>query len=123
MAAKNSARDALILSLTVMEVIINFLIDIYHCFVELVLQGGLAIFISAVQEINLFVQNTAASICTSIQSDIAYANLAIQTAVSAISITGNCLLECYNWHGLKRHLERMRKVWLSDPPLVHNHQD
>ena len=51
----NGARAALVLSLTVMEAIINFVIDIYRstflCFLELIVQGGLAILIGAVQEV------------------------------------------------------------------------
>lgn len=51
----NDARAALILSLTVMEAIINFLIDIYRstflCFLELIVGGGLALLIAAVQEV------------------------------------------------------------------------
>ena len=51
----NGAREALILSLTVMEAIINFLIDIYRstflCFLDLIVTGGLALLISAVQEV------------------------------------------------------------------------
>lgn len=51
----NGAREALILSLTIMEAIINFIVDTYRstflCFLELVIQGGLAILIGAVQEV------------------------------------------------------------------------
>ena len=51
----DAARDALILSLTVMEAIINFVIDTYRstflCFLELVVRGGLSIVIAAVQEV------------------------------------------------------------------------
>jgi hypothetical protein len=51
----NGAREALVLSLTVMESIINFIVDIYRstflCFLELVVRGGLAILIGAVQEV------------------------------------------------------------------------
>jgi hypothetical protein len=51
----NAAREALVLSLTVMEAIIDFIVDIYRstflCFLELVVRGGLAILISAVQEV------------------------------------------------------------------------
>ena len=51
----NAAREALVLSLTVMEAIINFIVDIYRstflCFLELVVRGGLAILIDAVQEV------------------------------------------------------------------------
>ena len=51
----NGARDALILSLTAMEAIINFLVDIYRstflCFLELIIRGTLSLLISAVQEV------------------------------------------------------------------------
>lgn len=51
----DAARAALVLALTVMEAIINFIVDIYRstflCFVELVVRGGLSILISAVQEV------------------------------------------------------------------------
>lgn len=51
----NAARAALILSLTIMETIINFLVDIYRstflCFVELIVRGGLSVLISAVQDV------------------------------------------------------------------------
>lgn len=51
----NGAREALVLALTCMEAIINFLIDIYRstflCFLELVVVGGLDLLISAVQEV------------------------------------------------------------------------
>lgn len=51
----NAARAALVLSLTVMEAIINFIIDTYRstflCLLELVVQGGLAILIAAVNEV------------------------------------------------------------------------
>ena len=51
----NGARAALILSLTVMEAIINFIIDTYRstflCFLELVVRGGLDVLIGAVQEV------------------------------------------------------------------------
>jgi len=55
----DAARVALVLSLTAMEAIINFIIDLYRstflCFLELVVRGALSIAISAVQEVcNLF---------------------------------------------------------------------
>lgn len=57
----NAARAALILALTVMEAIINFIIDLYRstflCFLELVVRGGLAILISAVQEVSFLLIN------------------------------------------------------------------
>ena len=53
----NGAREALILALTCMEAVINFLISIYRstflCFLELVVVGGLNLLISAVQEVRL----------------------------------------------------------------------
>ena len=56
-ASMNGAREALILSLTVMEAIINFLVDIYRstflCFLELVVGGGLSLIIGATQEVRL----------------------------------------------------------------------
>lgn len=51
----NAARAALVLALTVMQGIINFIVDIYRstflCFAELVIRGGLAILIAAVEEV------------------------------------------------------------------------
>ncbi len=49
------ARATLVVALTMMEAIINFIIDIYQstllCFVELVVRGGLAILSAAVKEV------------------------------------------------------------------------
>ena len=51
----NAARATLVLSLTIMEAIINFIIDIYRstflCFLELVVRGGLSILIEAIQKV------------------------------------------------------------------------
>lgn len=51
------ARATLVLALTIMEAIINFIVDTYRstflCFLELVVRGGLSILISAVQEVRL----------------------------------------------------------------------
>ena len=51
------ARAALILPLTVMEAIINFIVDMYRstflCFLERVVRGALSILIGAVQEVRL----------------------------------------------------------------------
>ena len=51
----NGARAALVLSLTAMEAIINFLVDIYRstflCFIELIVRGSLSVLIAAVQEV------------------------------------------------------------------------
>ena len=51
----NGARDALVLSLTVMEAVINFLVDIYRstflCFLELIVRGTLSVLIAEVQAV------------------------------------------------------------------------
>jgi len=56
-ASMNGAREALVLALTVMEAIINFLVDIYRstflCFLELIVRGGLSLIIGATQEVRL----------------------------------------------------------------------
>ncbi|KAF8973047.1 hypothetical protein BDZ97DRAFT_1936005 [Flammula alnicola] len=88
-ASMNAARAALVLALTVMEAIINFIVDLYRstflCFLELVIRGGLAILIGAVQEINNVLQSVTSSLRTGIQSDIASANNVITTAINAIN--------------------------------------
>ena len=101
----HAARVALVLSLTAMEAIINFIIDTYRstffCFLELVVTGGLAVLISAVQgvslpvsfvyrlliisQINTVLQSVTSSLRTSIQSDIASANSVIQNAINGIN--------------------------------------
>lgn len=51
----NAARAALVLALTILEGVLNFVIDIYRstffCFLELVVQGGLSVLIGAVNEV------------------------------------------------------------------------
>ena len=51
----NAARATLILALTIMEAIINFVIDIYRstflCFLELVVRGALSILLGAVDAV------------------------------------------------------------------------
>ncbi|KAI0303569.1 hypothetical protein B0F90DRAFT_1626461 [Multifurca ochricompacta] len=88
-ASMNGAREALVLSLTVMEAIINFVVDIYRstflCFLELIVRGGLSLIIGATQEINTFLTNTFSSLRTSIQNDVTTANSAIQTAIDGIN--------------------------------------
>jgi hypothetical protein len=53
----DAAREALILSLTIMEAVINFVVDTYRstflCFLELVVRGGLSLIIGATQEVRL----------------------------------------------------------------------
>lgn len=104
----NAARATLVLALTIMEAIINFIIDIYRstflCFLELVVRGALSILIGAVQEVssscslahgnivltimlqfNDFLSGTLDSVRTGIQNDIGKANSAIQSAVAAVN--------------------------------------
>lgn len=85
----NAARVTLVLALTILEGVINFVIDIYRstffCFLELVVGGGLALLIGAVQEFSTFLQTSLSSIRTSIQNDVASANSAISTAIGAIN--------------------------------------
>ncbi|THH33317.1 hypothetical protein EUX98_g878 [Antrodiella citrinella] len=85
----NAARATLVLALTVMEAIINFIISIYKstflCFLELVVRGALSILIGAVQEFNSFLLSTLNSVRTGIQNDVGTANSAIQSAVNAIN--------------------------------------
>ncbi|KAH8814549.1 plasma membrane fusion protein PRM1 [Flagelloscypha sp. PMI_526] len=88
-ASLNAARQALVLSLTVMEGIINFIIDLYRstllCFLELVIRGGLAVIITAVDELNKVVQSVSGGLKTTIQNDITGANSAIQSAIDGIN--------------------------------------
>ncbi|KAI0067258.1 hypothetical protein BV25DRAFT_1911916 [Artomyces pyxidatus] len=85
----NGAREALILALTIMETIINFIVDIYRstflCFLELVVRGGLSLLIGATQEISSFLTSTFSTIRTSIQNDVASANSIIASAVNGIN--------------------------------------
>ncbi|KAF9460713.1 hypothetical protein BDZ94DRAFT_1311228 [Collybia nuda] len=85
----NAARATLVLSLTIMEAIINFIIDLYRstflCFLELVVRGGLAVLIAAVQELNNLIESVANGLRTSIQNDIGSANSAIKSAIDAIN--------------------------------------
>ncbi|KAF8629427.1 hypothetical protein AX15_003474 [Amanita polypyramis BW_CC] len=83
------ARDALMLSLTMMEAIINFIVDIYRstflCFLELIVRGSLEVLIGAVQELNSLVNSAASALRTNIQNDISGANNAITSAINAIN--------------------------------------
>ncbi|KAJ7850062.1 hypothetical protein B0H14DRAFT_3452234 [Mycena olivaceomarginata] len=88
----NAAREALILALTIMEAIINFIVDIYRstflCFLELVIRGGLAILIGAVQELNVVVQAAASGIRTLIQDTFGAANDALAAVAKAGKVIG-----------------------------------
>ncbi|KLO04385.1 hypothetical protein SCHPADRAFT_755634, partial [Schizopora paradoxa] len=85
----NAARAALVLALTILEGILNFVIDIYRstffCFLELVVQGGLSLLIGAVNEINSFLSLTFSALRSSIQSDISTANSVITKAIDGIN--------------------------------------
>jgi hypothetical protein len=56
-ASMRGAREALVLSLTVMEAIINFIVDTYRstflCFLELAVRGGLSLIIGVTQEVRV----------------------------------------------------------------------
>ncbi|KAI0339855.1 hypothetical protein BDW22DRAFT_1399493 [Trametopsis cervina] len=82
------ARATLVLALTIMEAIINFIVDTYRstflCFLELVVRGGLSILISAVQELNNAVGAAANGIRSAIQGSIDAANTVIDKALSII---------------------------------------
>ncbi|KAL1681740.1 hypothetical protein EV122DRAFT_260230 [Schizophyllum commune] len=88
-ATMNAARATMVLALTIMEAIINFIIDIYRstllCFVELVIRGGISLLISAADEVKEFVENIADGIADTIQSAINGANSAFQTAINGIN--------------------------------------
>ncbi|KAI0630411.1 hypothetical protein C8Q77DRAFT_1212103 [Trametes polyzona] len=85
----HAARATMILALTIMEAIINFIIDTYRstflCFLELVVRGGLSILIGAVDELNSFITNTFNGLRTNIQKDVGAANSVIQSAIGAIN--------------------------------------
>ncbi|KAJ3839261.1 hypothetical protein F5878DRAFT_582034 [Lentinula raphanica] len=85
----NAARATLVLALTIMEAIINFIVDIYRstllCFVELIVRGALSLAISAVSALNEAVQDVASGIATAIQDSISGANSAISSAINAIN--------------------------------------
>lgn len=59
----NAARATLVLALTILEGVINFVIDIYRstflCFLELVVRGGLSILISAVEEVSSYLYRSS----------------------------------------------------------------
>jgi len=79
----------MISSLTALQGIIEFVIDIYRsaflCLLELILRGSLAALIGAANEVNSFVTNSLNSLRTSLQEDVQSANSAIATAVNGIN--------------------------------------
>ncbi|KAG9124658.1 plasma membrane fusion protein prm1 [Ceratobasidium sp. 392] len=106
-ATIDAARATMIFSLTALQGIIEFVIDMYRsiflCFLELVVRGGLAIIIGALTEITNFLQNAVGGLKSSIQGDIQSANNAIATAVNAINSVTKI-----------SELERTREAWTTD---------
>ncbi|KZT10761.1 uncharacterized protein LAESUDRAFT_348586 [Laetiporus sulphureus 93-53] len=90
------ARDALTGALTVMEAIINFIVDTYRstflCFLELVVRGALDLLIGAVEEINTYITSLFSGIRTAIQGSVEGVNDVIQEVadeVSKLKVFGN----------------------------------
>ncbi|VDC06833.1 unnamed protein product [Peniophora sp. CBMAI 1063] len=88
-AALSATRQALVLALTVMEAIINFIIDTYRstllCFLELIVRGALSIIISGLKEASDLIQSTASGLRTSIQNDVTSINSAIKSIVDKVN--------------------------------------
>ncbi|KAH9942410.1 uncharacterized protein BXZ73DRAFT_41013 [Epithele typhae] len=84
----NAARATMVLALTVMEAIINFMIDIWRstflCFAELVIRGALSILIGGVNEINSLLTTSFNGLRTAIQDTIGGANDLLNTIKSAL---------------------------------------
>ncbi|BEJ15493.1 hypothetical protein CspHIS471_0500980 [Cutaneotrichosporon sp. HIS471] len=80
---------ALMDCITIIEVVLNFIVDTYRslllCTIQLVVQGSLELLISAVQTISDSVTSSLNSIRSSIQDDIGKMNNIIQSAVSGIN--------------------------------------
>ncbi|KAJ6570421.1 hypothetical protein B0H10DRAFT_2353933 [Mycena sp. CBHHK59/15] len=90
----NAAQAALDLSITVVEAVIDFFVDTYRstflCFLELVVQAGLAVLAAAVAEISngwvkatTFVESAANSVANAIQQSFSAVISGIQSAISA----------------------------------------
>ncbi|KAF6761239.1 plasma membrane fusion protein PRM1 [Ephemerocybe angulata] len=88
-ASLRGARLALTLSLTAMEAIINFIIDLYRsvflCFLELIVRGGLAILSGAVTEINNAVTAVTGGLKTSIQNEVSTLNGVITSTLGGLN--------------------------------------
>ncbi|KAG2015437.1 Plasma membrane fusion protein PRM1 [Coprinopsis cinerea AmutBmut pab1-1] len=88
-ATLRGARAALILTLTVMEAIINFIIDLYRsiflCFLELVVRGGIAILVGAVEEINNVLATVTSGLRTQIQASVGTLNNALRETIEGIN--------------------------------------
>ncbi|KAJ7480381.1 hypothetical protein B0H11DRAFT_2420578 [Mycena galericulata] len=83
-------RAALDDSLTVVEAIIDFFVDTYRstflCFLQLVVQAGLAVLGAATAEATTFVESAANTIANSIDQSFSAAMSGIQSAISAANI-------------------------------------
>ncbi|KAG8965938.1 plasma membrane fusion protein prm1 [Tulasnella sp. 419] len=83
------ARDTMVFSLTALQGIIEFVIDIYRstflCFLELILRGSIAALIGAAEEISNFIENTLSGLRTTIQEQVQNANSVIAAAVNGIN--------------------------------------
>ncbi|KAI0317074.1 hypothetical protein OF83DRAFT_1191364 [Amylostereum chailletii] len=88
-ASLDAARQALVLSLTIMEAIINFVIDTYRstllCFIELIVRGALSILISASEEISSLITSTANGLATTIQDSVSGINSALSSIDNEIN--------------------------------------
>ncbi|KAI0027881.1 hypothetical protein K488DRAFT_90359 [Vararia minispora EC-137] len=88
-AALDATRQALVLALTIMEAIINFIIDTYRstflCFLELIVRGALSVIISATQEVSNLLHSTATDLRTTIQNSVSGINSAISAIVDQVN--------------------------------------
>ncbi|KAH7108343.1 hypothetical protein BKA62DRAFT_740102 [Auriculariales sp. MPI-PUGE-AT-0066] len=89
----NAARATLLLALTIMQAIIEFIVDMYRstflCFLELVVRGSLELLIGASKEVTDFIQNTLRTIGDGLQSQISIVNSGINGAIEAINKVGS----------------------------------
>lgn len=85
----NAAREALVLALTAMEAIVNFIIDTYRstllCFLELIVRTAFELLLGAVNELNSALSSVANGLSESIQKDISSANSVIQSAIDGVN--------------------------------------
>ncbi|TBU33694.1 hypothetical protein BD309DRAFT_859454 [Dichomitus squalens] len=84
----NAARATMVLALTIMETIINFVIDIYRstflCFIELIVRAVLSLLISAVNEANSLIQDAAGPVADALDAAASAVNDFIDAASKVI---------------------------------------
>ncbi|KAH6913878.1 plasma membrane fusion protein PRM1 [Coprinopsis sp. MPI-PUGE-AT-0042] len=84
-----AARATLVMSLTIMEAVINFIIDLYRsiflCFLELIVRAGLAVITAAVEEIDKLIGTVTSGLRTRIQEDIGSANNVIKGFIDGLN--------------------------------------